>query len=883
MNPLAREESLAVTVPRSVLPIVIDLFCRIGFSILYGLELNRGFLEAMYFILYPLIALSLFVLRDRWIDRRRKQRLRVWMNDPSIPAFSIREGERGLIYPILFLSIIHFVAFGYFIENNSPVFFGLLLHTVYLSATLLIFSRAVFRQTNIRQAQADQTDRYDDPSADDNNERIITLESKLKSVQQRLEGYVLESALLGGLAFSAFLQILSQNIITVADLQQFGHRISELFKLLVTADTERLPPLLLQLSGHQDLFCLISAQSLICSIFFLLVIASRMRYSDLSDQIQHYLALAHDANQKEDELFAQAEQLSERNQQRLALFSEKVQDAMLQSQKLFELLVPVVTFIRLFRNLGVATFYVVVISSALFIGNWLTIFCAALLLGMMLYFRRKAILQFWGQCLPILKNELDHRRMKYITGGIVFAFAGLWVGYVGYRWSGVSMITVGLLILFLTRLLFLVLTSPDPAFIPPPEGTDNHLNRLRFLRMISVVAEACLLFGFVSGFMGNDENAFTLLGFLLISIYMIGYCLQLPFRWGARVLLVISIFSANTGFLFKVLQLPTANEWLMIGLTLLAFVGIVLLKQFKPFGFGRWLLLFFCFGSALGGLFLLVRLPGANTMKTMGLVCGWLSFLGMLYYAKGKVGYKLLLAVAISSWFAGTLIDLLQWVSWYLGMLLQITALVLYLVVESYWQESGFQFRRDWIVRFVIFLSLMPPFFGMNKPFAYVAYRIQYPHTLLRTYEDYDRLREQIHLHERLEHPLAYIQTINQNIPYWENLAENNEGYDKHWHFHDIREAIERVNDMPRYDIEHHFNTGKDSLFYYRQGLVWARCAVNYYPYWDEIQVFLEQSERAGYPNPDEVEYWCDYALRQLNPGTGEKRQVAKHRANCRK
>jgi hypothetical protein len=808
------------------------------------------------------------------------------MNDASVPAFRVREGEQGLIYPILFLSIVHFVAFDYFSQDRNSIYFGVVLHIVYLSATLLIFSRSVFSLAHVRQAQAEQEDRYDDHSADDNNERIITLESRLKSVQQRLEGYVLESALLGGLAFSGFLQILSQNIITITDLQIFGNRISELFKLLVTADTERLPLILDQLSGHQDLFCLISAQSLICSIFFLLVIASRMRYSDLSDQIQHHLALAHDANQKEDELFAQAEQLSERNQQRLALFSEKVQDAMLQAQKLFELLVPVVTFIRLFRNLGVATFYVVVISSALFIGNWLTVFCALLLLGMMLYFRRKAILQFWSQCLPILKNELDNRRMVYITGGIVLTFAGMWVGFVGFRWVGIIMIIAGTLILFLTRLLYFVLTSPDPSFTPPADGTDNHLNRLRFLRATSALAEGLLLTGFVSAFIGGDTNTFTIMGFVLISIYMIGYCLQMPFGWVARVLLVISIVFVNTGFIFIPLFLPGADLSLIIGLTLLAFVGLTLFKHFKPFGYGRWLVWLFCFTTTMGNLFLTLKLPGQYSMKTIGLVTGWLSFLWMLYYAKGKGNYKILLAAALSLWFAGTLIDLFEWISWYAGMMLQISALLLYLIVETNWQASGFQFRREWIVRFVIFLTVVPPFFALNKPFTYVQYRIRHPHTLLYPFEKYAYFRDQTHhfsdsLFHVTDDAKTLIQNINQSIPFWEKVIENNEGYDASYYYRRFNHLISKMNSKVEFARRQEYEL--DTLFFYRQGLEWARCAVNYHPFWKEIKLFLAQSELAGYPNPDEVEYWCDYALRQLNLETKEKRLVEKHRKNCRK
>ncbi len=71
-----------------------------------------------------------------------------------------------------------------------------------------------------------------------NDEEIVNLEVKLRSVNERMNAYVLEATLFGALAFSGFLQIVASEVFTIADIKQFTVSLFQLFHGVVHFDME---------------------------------------------------------------------------------------------------------------------------------------------------------------------------------------------------------------------------------------------------------------------------------------------------------------------------------------------------------------------------------------------------------------------------------------------------------------------------------------------------------------------------------------------------------------------------------------------------------------------------------------------------------------------
>ena len=112
--------------------------------------------------------------------------------------------------------------------------------------------------------------------ADQNDETIVQIETELNANTGRLEAYVLESALFGALSFSGFLQIISTDAVSFRDLSDFSANVFSASHGFIYADWSEFYRYAGLLNNKINLLCLVSIETLICSVFFLAVIASRL-------------------------------------------------------------------------------------------------------------------------------------------------------------------------------------------------------------------------------------------------------------------------------------------------------------------------------------------------------------------------------------------------------------------------------------------------------------------------------------------------------------------------------------------------------------------------------------------------------------------------------
>jgi hypothetical protein len=223
-----------------------------------------------------------------------------------------------------------------------------------------------------------------------NDNRIIQLEGELKNLLNRVEAYILESVMFGALTFSGFLTLLAsdENRLNYGDMQTFGF----VFKTFL------LELLVLELDINQLYDVMTTAQFLLISImfltlnssmFFLFVIASRIKFTSVIEKVDNAIRLARAFNTKEEEVYVLHLQFENipRFKQRLEYLGNKIDHQIKVAVALIAEVKPVVYYMSLFRNLGVLLFLVIIILSLLFFSSEIALVAALLVMGVFVYKR----------------------------------------------------------------------------------------------------------------------------------------------------------------------------------------------------------------------------------------------------------------------------------------------------------------------------------------------------------------------------------------------------------------------------------------------------------------------------------------------------------------
>ncbi len=207
---------------------------------------------------------------------------------------------------------------------------------------------------------------------DVNDIQITGFESDLKAISGKVDAYMLESVFLGALAFSGFLTILVSSIINNATgnflkmSQSFFKGIQESLQ----SKGDSISIFFSEITKGENLFLLIMFECLICSVFFILVLTLRLRLSDLVSRVDHLIREMNIFNAKEEELvtmkFENTMYDKVEIEKRLKVISGAIELKLSDTNKLLTKIRPVVSYMSLFRNLGLILFYLVLVSSGQF-------------------------------------------------------------------------------------------------------------------------------------------------------------------------------------------------------------------------------------------------------------------------------------------------------------------------------------------------------------------------------------------------------------------------------------------------------------------------------------------------------------------------------------
>jgi hypothetical protein len=426
------------------------------------------------------------------------------------------------------------------------------------------------------EAQIAEKSSFDYSDVDENDKRIVLLETQLNSNAGRLEAYVLESALFGALAFSAFLQIFATNLISFSDLEKFGASVYNALHGIVRANSDEFAQNYALLHNKESLFSLISIETLICSGLFVAVIASRLRFSHVADLMRTDLNLAKAYNEKEERMLEGTDfsTLTER----FSNINRRIFEHLEKAGKRVLEIEPIVKYIVYFRNLGVLCFVGVLITSCLFISTALALLFVLVAVATWAYFNYRLISS--SVTAFSLRLQIIFARHKYtslVSAIIVMLLA--FVSRISFGWQETNyLIAISLFSLGLYLALALVMPQHDHRF----GDVDSEIwsnAKVLFATVIFfsgiALAMVPLSITWVDYILFFDFSAMFLLTFFVS--YYLTKPKSLFFLWA------IALFGAFQGFLFGLMNWAGAREMLIVGLIGCSLFWLVYLIRGKMF------------------------------------------------------------------------------------------------------------------------------------------------------------------------------------------------------------------------------------------------------------------------------------------------------------
>jgi hypothetical protein len=207
------------------------------------------------------------------------------------------------------------------------------------------------------------------------------------------------------------------------------------------------------LLSTEGILSLMAFLTLFCSVFFLAVIASRLRFNDLSDTIDKTVQLSKIYNEKEESILLNNQGNSN---ERSNIFTALIRKHLIKGNLTLEQTMPIMEFMRFFRTLGIFTFFLIVVSGGLFVSVQLSFVLAFIMFISFLFFKLNLIIQF-------VKN-ITTQFQEFYFGIETKVFYFIWISIVAcfilrsFSFSSITsqaFIVVSFLIIFLHYLLSL--------------------------------------------------------------------------------------------------------------------------------------------------------------------------------------------------------------------------------------------------------------------------------------------------------------------------------------------------------------------------------------------------------------------------------------------
>lgn len=379
----------------SAIPLFFDQIIRWIFLIVF----KQGFLNNVWFFLIQLIIIPfLTLIVTNLLNKRIKKKfegntkniiievlpnksagmalvifnLLSWFVIDNI-LFDLQISNWFLKFIIQLLTFFLFALYQYFIINQSysidisDIHFYPEEANTHYCCDIETFDK--YNGTNVSGKYSDKEIETQD--IDKNDLEIVKLDSEIMNMFNRTEAYTLESIFIGALSFSGFLTIASSDKLQ-ENLDAFNNlsiNFLSLFNNLLELKLEELFTNFNALSSGWNLFALIAFQCLICSMFFILVLASRIKFSSLIENLKSLLKIAQLYNSKEEELHLLKQQNTSGLDDRLGYLKSKIESSLSDTRKIMNKVRPLFMFMSIFRNFGIISFYLILITSGLFFSN----------------------------------------------------------------------------------------------------------------------------------------------------------------------------------------------------------------------------------------------------------------------------------------------------------------------------------------------------------------------------------------------------------------------------------------------------------------------------------------------------------------------------------
>ena len=205
---------------------------------------------------------------------------------------------------------------------------------------------------------------------DANDLEIVRLETDKISLTQRVDTYTLESTLFGALSFSGFLTIIASEKAVLAGVRELITDLAQIAGMILKFDFTHFGPPIAGLGNEMALLAGIGVETLICSMFFLSVIVSRLRFNDVLKRVDYAVRIAGAYNDKEEEVYNLVLQGHDaaKLRDRLKTLKQKITEAVYHAEESFRDLRPIVNYMWVFRNLGLISFLLILITGALWVS-----------------------------------------------------------------------------------------------------------------------------------------------------------------------------------------------------------------------------------------------------------------------------------------------------------------------------------------------------------------------------------------------------------------------------------------------------------------------------------------------------------------------------------